>query len=341
MERQRGWKGWLAFCAVLAACSQVPVKPLPARLAGASGTDPMEPVRLAEGAYLLRGEFIAGRQPDGNSILLLGPEGWIVVDSGRHPAHTQRLIDFAERSDRPVAAIVNTHWHLDHVGGNGRLRDAFPQAKVHAAPEIESAMRGFLAHYHRQLQALLAERPDDPQAVAWREESARIDQGERLYPTDPVMADGVYTLAGARLRLGLAQAVSGGDLWLLRADDGLLIAGDLVTLPVPLLDTACPAHWSEALAQLERLDFLTLVPGHGAPMTRPQFRRYRRAYDALLACAASDLPKAVCADGWLRDAGGLVPPAEQAFARSLLVDYYLDARLRAPAERLEEACGAS
>lgn len=341
MDRRRCRNWVLTGClAGLAACGAGPAVQRPAAVVDGSDVRSGEPVRIAEDAYWLRGEFVAGRQPDGNSVLLLGRNGWIVVDSGRHAAHTQRLIDFAQRSGRPVAAIVNTHWHLDHVSGNGRLRDIYPQAKVYAAPQIESAMRGFLAEYRKQLQALLAQRSDDPQATAWREELARIDQGARLYPTDPVATEGDYALAGTPVHLGTAtQAVSGGDLWVLRVADGLLIAGDLVTLPVPLLDTACPTGWRETLARLDKLDFDRLVPGHGAVMTHAQFRRYRRAYDALLACAAGDSPKTACAEAWLRDMGDLIPAEEQTFARSLLVDYYIDARLRMSAERRSEACG--
>ena len=36
------------------------------------------------------------------------------------------LVDFAREQNRPIAAIINSHWHLDHVGGNPRLRAEFP-----------------------------------------------------------------------------------------------------------------------------------------------------------------------------------------------------------------------
>ena len=52
----------------------------------------------------------------------------------------------------PVVAIVNSHWHLDHVSGNAALRAAYPRAQVYASDAIDGAMRGFLADYRRQLQ---------------------------------------------------------------------------------------------------------------------------------------------------------------------------------------------
>jgi hypothetical protein len=45
---------------------------------------------VAADLWLVRGEFVPGRQPDGNRVILRGPAGLIVVDSGRHPAHRRR-----------------------------------------------------------------------------------------------------------------------------------------------------------------------------------------------------------------------------------------------------------
>jgi len=71
------------------------------------------------------------------------------------------------------------------------------------------------------------------------------------------------------------------------------------------------------------------VPGHGPVLTRDQFDSYRRAFGKLLDCAASPKAKGECLDGWLADAGPLVPAEEQKMARALL-DYYLDTSLRPP-----------
>src|SRR4051794_10375581 len=70
------------------------------------------------GLTVVPGAFVPGRQPDGNSVVLEGKTGLIVVDTGRHVAHTQAVIDLARAQGKPIAAVINTHWHLDHVGGN-------------------------------------------------------------------------------------------------------------------------------------------------------------------------------------------------------------------------------
>jgi len=297
---------------------------------------------LAEDVALLRGRFVAGTQPDGNTLMLRGRDGWIVIDSGRHAEHTGRIVAAVAGSGLPLRAIVNTHWHLDHVAGNAALREAHPHAQVWASPEIERALDGFLADYRRQLDALLAKPPaDGAQAQALREERARLDTGPRLLPTHPITAGGERTLAGRRVVFGVeADAVSGGDVWLFDPGSGVLAAGDLVTLPVPLLDTACAEGWRAALARLDAVPFTTLVPGHGAPLDRVGFARYRGAFDRLLACAAGDGDARACNEQWLRDVDGLVAAEDVALARSLL-DYYVPHVLRAPPERRARFCRSS
>ena len=123
---------------------------------------------IAPGVTLVPGTFVAGTQPDGNTVILKGPDGLIVFDTGRHAEHVQQILDFAAASRAPVAAIVNSHWHLDHVGGNVKLRQAFPNARVVASAAIEDAMHGFLANYHAQLEDLIAKAGDGwEQYVVW------------------------------------------------------------------------------------------------------------------------------------------------------------------------------
>src|SRR3954464_6965161 len=91
------------------------------------------------GWHLVPGTFEPGRQPDGNSIFLDAPDGLILVDTGRHPAHQQKLLAYARERGRPIAAIVNTHWHLDHNGGNAEIRAAFPRARLYASNAVDGA----------------------------------------------------------------------------------------------------------------------------------------------------------------------------------------------------------
>jgi glyoxylase-like metal-dependent hydrolase (beta-lactamase superfamily II) len=290
-----------------------------------------QPRPLEHGVEWLPGRFAAGMQPDGNSVLIDAPEGWIVVDSGRHPAHAAALLERIRASGKPLRTIVNTHWHLDHIGGNRALRDAYPQARLMASDAIVAARTGFLADYRRQLLDELAKSPpQDVQRGAWQREVAVIDDAAASSPDVTITERATLELAGLGLSIGVERnAVTAGDVWVYEPNSQVLAVGDLVTLPAPLFDTACPEGWAAALERISTIRFRWLVPGHGEPMGRGQFVIYRESFERLLHCAASDAPKAQCVGGWLRDAAGLFPRDQQPLAQSLL-SYYFDQKLRAP-----------
>ncbi|MBS0418317.1 MAG: MBL fold metallo-hydrolase [Proteobacteria bacterium] len=298
-------------------------------------------VSLAPEVDLIPGEFTPGTQPDGNTIVIRGRDGLLVFDTGRHREHTQAIIDFARGERLSVKVIVNSHWHLDHVGGNPMLREAFPDARVYASGAIDAALHGFLADYRVSLQKQLDAAADDTAKRATRDELAIIDAGTRLRPDKVITLTAERDLAGRKVRVGLARdAVTAGDVWLFDPASGVLASGDLVTLPVPFLDTACPEGWRKALDTLHAVPFKLVVPGHGEPMHRKQFEAYRTAFGNLLNCAVSARTKGQCADEWLHDVGPLVPASRQKFAHALM-DYYMDKSLRADAQHTAALCAAT
>lgn len=311
-------------------------------LASAQLASAAAPVRVADGVYVLRDAFDPGRQPDGNSVVFAGPRGLVLVDTGRHAAHAQALLDFATLRGQPIVLVVNTHWHLDHLGGNALLRERVPGLKIVASDAVAPAFDGWLASSRREMQALLdGGRADETTRAMIETDIALIDAGARLVP-DVALSAPRTTLddGGRRLQVGLVRdAVAGADLWVFDAASRVVAAGDLVTLPVPFLDTACAPRWRAALAELDALPFETLVPGHGTPMTRTDFGRWRSAFGALLDCAAGTGPPRACADGWIAGVAPLLPAAEHGRARAML-DYYIGEQLRAAPERRDRFCPA-
>lgn len=323
---RRGWR----FCAAAALLSAAWLAALPVRAA---------PAAVADGVYVLRDSFLPGQQPDGNSVIFAGPDGLVVVDTGRHIAHARALLDFAAARRQPIVAVVNTHWHLDHLGGNGLLRDSAPGLRVIASTSVAPALTGWLADSRRDMQALIdGGRADAATLAMMRIDIALIDLGPRLLPDLALDGPRRLDLAGRPLEIGLAtRAVTAGDLWVFDPQTRTLAAGDLVTLPVPFLDTACTAGWQSALRDIDALPFERLVPGHGAPMDRAGFATWRRAFEGLLACAASTGPASACADGWIHGLGDLLPAAHHGLARSMIGDYFEDL-LRAPPAQRDRHC---
>ncbi len=304
----------------------------------ATGPAPSRPAGRQPAWHLVEGGFEPGRQPDGNSIFLDAPRGLILIDTGRHPAHQDKLLAYAKARGRPIAAIVNSHWHLDHSGGNAEIRAAFPQAPLYASNAVEGALTGFFPVSRASAERYLASGSvPAEQAAEIRGDFAAMDDPASLRPTRPVIVSGRIRIAGRRLEVNLARfAATEGDVWIYDARDRVVIAGDLVVAPVPFLDTACPEGWRKALDAIAARPFATLIPGHGAPMSRADFLAWRGAFGNLLDCAASDRSKEQCIAGWKTDAAAFIPPGDRRIDG--MVAYYLDTRLRAAPEERGRYC---
>lgn len=282
---------------------------------------------IAADTYLLPGAMLPERGPDGNTVVVSAPAGLVVIDTGRHPWHSDGILAFAKGRGRPIAAIVNTHWHLDHSSGNGRLKAVYPAARVHTTRAVDRALApgGFIA---RNLAAARAQPPDPAASPTRKEETAlflaTMATPDTLRPDVPVDGSGTIALAGRPLSVRVAtDAVTDGDLWLYDEATGVAVIGDLVTLPAPFFETACPARWQEALDAVWATPFTLAVPGHGAPMTRAAFDTYRRAFGAFRACAGSDGTPASCAAGWTRDVGTLLTTDGERAMASDYAAYYV------------------
>lgn len=285
------------------------------------------PQELAAGVYLLPSTPLEGRGPDGNSVIFDAPEGLIVVDTGRHTLVSDAILGFAQAHGRPITAIFNTHWHLDHSSGNGRLKAVFPQARVYTTNAVDRALGadGFLTRDAANIPTYLAS-PElsDTQKDEVRIFAATMERRDELRPDVVVSQSGPTTIAGRTLDVRVTdRAVTDADIWIYDAASGVAVIGDLVTMPVPYFETACPQQWRGALDDVMRTPFTTVIPGHGPAMSREQFNTYRVAFGRFIDCVNSEAAAAACGDIW---GGGIAPllndPARQERV-SRYVEYYV------------------
>lgn len=292
-------------------------------------------VAAAEPYHLIPGAVPLDSGPDGNTIVLDAPQGLIVFDTGRHPEHAQKILDYAKERHRPIAAIVNSHWHLDHTTGNWDIRQAYPHVAVYASGALEGALATFLKDSRASTDKMLAD-PKTPKAA--RDQLLRgravIDHPERIRPNHVIAKSGRMSIAGRPLDAHLAKfAATEGDVWLYDPRTKTAIVGDLVVDIVPFMDTACPDGWSKALDEVAKVPFTSLIPGHGPVMSRADFAAWRTAYDNFVDCGHSDAAKEKCVDGWAHDAAKFIDAAHRDYARQA-AEYYLETRLRSsPAEQ--------
>ena len=239
------------------------------------------PVEMAPGISLIRPVAMPGRGPDGNTVIFDAPDGLIVVDTGRHTTQTDAILAFARDRRRPIAAIINTHWHLDHGG--------------------------FLARNLATTRKMVAATTDPVRREEMQIFIDTMAASDGLKPDVPLTRSGPVIIAGRSIDARVTdKAVSDADLWLFDVPSKVAVIGDLATVPVPYFETACPDRWQAALDEVWATPFETAIPGHGAPMSRAQFDVYRQSFGAFVSCVKSESAPAQCASGWAEGVGTLI-----------------------------------
>jgi glyoxylase-like metal-dependent hydrolase (beta-lactamase superfamily II) len=302
---------------------------LPLILAIAQVTAPTAPAprEIAPGVTLLPGGFEPGRGPDGNTIIFDAPGGLVVVDTGRHAWHSDGILAYAEARGRPIEAIINTHWHLDHSSGNGRLKARYPNATVFTTNAVDRVIApgGFLTRNLEGARGMLAgSEITDVQREEVQIFLDTMEHPEVLQPNVSMQRSGRYNFARRRLDVHITNgAVTDADIWLYDRRSRVAVLGDLVTFPAPFFETACPDAWRAALDEVWDTPFRIAVPGHGEPMTRDQFGVWRAAYGTFIDCVGSDAEASQCASAWSQGVAQFVTDDRARRAAPQMAEYYV------------------
>lgn len=281
------------------------------------------PVRIAPDVYELPGAIPPNRGPDGNSIVFVAAKGLVLMDTGRHVWHSDGILAFARAQHQPIVAIFNSHWHLDHTSGNRRIKAAFSDARVYASDAVDGALTGFLANSLKQARETVAKGGLD--TVQADEANIFLDTMEHsssLRPDVVIDRTQTMTLAGRAFDVHLARnAATAGDVWVVDRAHGVAALGDLITLPAPYLDTACPAGWIAALDEIMATRFTIAIPGHGRALSHDEVGTYRMAFANYISCVNGSDAASACAASWTRDVTPLIAPNDAAYATRMAEAY--------------------
>jgi glyoxylase-like metal-dependent hydrolase (beta-lactamase superfamily II) len=268
---------------------------------------------IAPHTFEIVGEMISGHQPDGNTYILQSTKELTLIDTGRHGSHRKKIELFAEQKHAAIVAVINSHWHLDHVSGNIGLRKAYPGIKVYGSGAIDDALTGFLAKSAESSRQMLATGRLDPvQREEIATDLATIEAGEALKPDVILNHTATLTIGGRKLQIHIAKnAATAGDVWIFDPNSGVVFVGDLVTFPAPFLDTACGHGWKKALEEVDLVPFRLVAPGHGPLLSREHFDTYVHAFEKLLSCSNSSQTAPQCAKDWINQVAGIGEMDEQ------------------------------
>ncbi|MEP6619995.1 MAG: MBL fold metallo-hydrolase, partial [bacterium] len=87
--------------------------------------------RITDGVYAIIHDPLDEQFPNGNTGVVIGDDGVLVVDAAYLPVHAKGDIALIRSvTDKPVRYLVITHLHRDHNGGASAYRDAFPGVVV-------------------------------------------------------------------------------------------------------------------------------------------------------------------------------------------------------------------
>jgi glyoxylase-like metal-dependent hydrolase (beta-lactamase superfamily II) len=234
------------------------------------------PVELAGG--IVRLTYQMPMSPGHVHGYLLPVDGaYLLVDTGLGlPGLVEEWAALLPQLDRPVAQILITHFHPDHVGGMGDVVEAT------GAPVLQGALDYF------QCEKVWDGDDWRPQIADWfHVHGAPPEATAELLEAGSVYRRYIHFVRGARL-LREGDDVSGwqvlelpghadGHICLLK--DGVLIAGDhllpRITPAVGLYPESRPDPLGDYLESLERVAVLApriALPGHGDPIDDPAGR---------------------------------------------------------------------
>jgi len=242
--------------------------------------------KLADGVYEIRHPDAPDGFPQGNTTVIIGGRGVLVVDSCFFPSSAREdIAQIRKWTDKPVQFLVNTHWHFDHTLGNATYADAFPSIQIIAQEEsrklIAEVNPGGLARY-----PLRRERTKKALETGKKIDGTPLTEGERkryekrLAGLDPTLAElkGAsqlppnvsfdrelnIDLGGRQVQIRfLGRGNTSGDAIVYLPAEKILAAGDLLDHPVPYLFGDIPVDHVETLHRIAQLDVETIVPGHG------------------------------------------------------------------------------
>ena len=221
-----------------------------------------------------------------NIVMIVGDDGLIMVDAGLSPETSREVLaEFRRITDKPIVAVIYSHFHHDHIDG---IKGLVSAEQVEAGKTQIYAHRSLMQHLVDESSLLgpilgvrtgytfgfFLEGEDiegmnngiGPLATGGR-------PGSFIAPTRLVDDVLKTTIAGVNLEIIHVPSEAPDELAVYLPDSGVLIDTEVIQGPTfPNVYTLRgtkfrqPMPWVRSIDQLRRLKAAYLVPTHGRPV---------------------------------------------------------------------------
>jgi len=227
---------------------------------------------------------------EGNSEFVVTEQGVVLFDAGGSPAMGEAIVAKVRSvTDKPITHVIISHWHGDHMRGLQAIQAAFPKVQIYAHPHsrdfiaatqdkwlkrrvsmVPNIRKGVDAAFSKNQD--LSGRPLIKEEKAWLENGLTItEQLDRenkrtAYVIPNATFDEHLTLylGGREIQfLHPGKAHTAGDIIMWLPQEKIVATGDIVTGPIPLMQSPYTNEYVGVLNRIKALGFKTLVPGHG------------------------------------------------------------------------------
>jgi glyoxylase-like metal-dependent hydrolase (beta-lactamase superfamily II) len=233
----------------------------------------------------------------GNSSFIVNDEDVIVVDDHVSPAAAWVLLEEIKTvTNKPVRTVINTHFHFDHAHGN-QIFDPTVQIIGHEFTRrmlLNSSIgmplyQNYLTGMPTQIEGLKKQiaSATDPAAKAKLHTQLQVTENnlasqKELTPTPPntTLTTQLALFRGKReiqVRF-LGRGHTAGDVVVYLPSEKVVMTGDFLTAGLSNMSDSFPNEWADSLDALKKLDFDTVLPGHGDAFTDKAKIEYFQAY---------------------------------------------------------------
>ncbi|XP_033746020.1 putative alkyl/aryl-sulfatase YjcS [Pecten maximus] len=222
-----------------------------------------------------------GGQSLGNSIMVIAPDGLIIVDTAdSHQAASLMLEDFRNITSAPIKAIIYTHHHMDHTGGaTAFVENSTSPPDIWAYKDLPKDLEDYFAYassarYARSMRQFGVFLNGSKNSVDFGKEGATFGF---IYPNkflnDTEMD---VVIAGLKVRLVRIVGETNDHMGVYIPEWNMFMSGDTYYEAFPNIYTIRGAKVRDTKAWYQSLDYIIdlnltyLVPSHLSPIIGQQ-----------------------------------------------------------------------